>query len=42
MGGEAVIRPSAITAGANKGAYAAYFVDPDGIPLEVMQPAPHV
>lgn len=34
--------PVAITAGTNKGAYAAYFVDPDGIPLEVIQPAPHV
>lgn len=34
--------PVPITAGANKGAYAAYFVDPDGIPLEVMQPASHV
>ncbi|MGH2457532.1 MAG: VOC family protein [Chloroflexota bacterium] len=34
--------PVPITAGTNRGAFAAYFADPDGIPLEVMQPAPHV
>lgn len=30
--------PVAITAGANRGGYAAYFIDPDGITLELLQP----
>lgn len=34
--------PVPITAGTNRGAFAAYFADPDGIPLEVIQPAAHV
>ena len=32
--------PVAITAGANRGGYAAYFTDPDGITLELLQPPP--
>jgi len=32
--------PVAITAGANTGGFACYFRDPDGITLELMQPAP--
>jgi catechol 2,3-dioxygenase-like lactoylglutathione lyase family enzyme len=32
--------PVLITAGANVGAYAAYLLDPDGISLELFQPAP--
>jgi lactoylglutathione lyase len=31
--------PVAITAGANRGGYAAYFTDPDGITLELLQPS---
>jgi catechol 2,3-dioxygenase-like lactoylglutathione lyase family enzyme len=30
--------PVAITAGANRGGYAVYFADPDGITLELLQP----
>lgn len=30
--------PNAITAGVNKGGYAVYFTDPDGITLEFVQP----
>ena len=30
--------PVAITAGANRGGYAVYFTDPDGITLELLQP----
>jgi catechol 2,3-dioxygenase-like lactoylglutathione lyase family enzyme len=33
--------PVLITAGTNAGAYAAYLRDPDGISLELFQPAPH-
>ena len=32
--------PVAITEGANKGGYACYFHDPDGITLELLQPSP--
>ena len=32
--------PVEITAGANEGGYACYFHDPDGITLELLQPAP--
>jgi len=32
--------PQAITAGANQGGYACYFVDPDSITLELVQPPP--
>jgi lactoylglutathione lyase len=33
-------RPVAIEHGANKGGYTIYFTDPDGITLELLQPAP--
>jgi lactoylglutathione lyase len=33
-------RPVAIEHGVNKGGYAIYFTDPDGITLELLQPAP--
>lgn len=32
--------PVAITAGANRGGFACYFHDPDGITLELLQPSP--
>ncbi len=32
--------PNAITAGVNKGGYAIYFLGPDGITLELLQPPP--
>ena len=32
--------PVPITAGVNRGAFGAYFTDPDGISLELFQPAP--
>jgi catechol 2,3-dioxygenase-like lactoylglutathione lyase family enzyme len=31
--------PVAITEGANRGGYACYFHDPDGITLELLQPS---
>jgi catechol 2,3-dioxygenase-like lactoylglutathione lyase family enzyme len=33
--------PQAITAGVNQGGYTCYFVDPDGITLELVQPPVH-
>ena len=33
--------PVPITAGVNRGAFGAYFTDPDGIALELFQPASH-
>jgi catechol 2,3-dioxygenase-like lactoylglutathione lyase family enzyme len=33
-------RPVAIEAGVNKGGYTVYFLDPDGITLELIQPPP--
>ncbi len=35
-----VSRPQAITAGVNTGGFACYFVDPDEITLELVQPPP--
>jgi len=32
--------PNAITEGVNRGGYTIYFLDPDGITLELMQPPP--
>ena len=32
--------PQAITAGVNTGGFACYFIDPDGITLELVQPPP--
>jgi hypothetical protein len=37
-GVEFVSAPQAITAGVNKGGYTCYFVDPDVITLELVQP----
>jgi catechol 2,3-dioxygenase-like lactoylglutathione lyase family enzyme len=34
--------PNTITAGVNKGGYAVYFTDPDGVTLEMVQPPPAV
>lgn len=39
-GVEFVSEPNAITAGANEGGAACYFVDPDDITLELLQPPP--
>lgn len=39
-GVEFVSEPNAITAGANEGGAACYFVDPDSITLELLQPPP--
>ena len=33
-------QPIAIEAGVNKGGYTIYFLDPDGITLELIQPPP--
>jgi hypothetical protein len=33
--------PNYITAGVNKGGWAVYFTDPDGITLEMVQPPSH-
>lgn len=40
QGVEFVSPPVAITEGANAGGFTCYFHDPDGITLEIMQPAP--
>lgn len=34
--------PVAIEAGANRGGYTVYFLDPDDITLEIVQPPPHL
>ena len=34
--------PNAITEGVNRGGYSIYFLDPDGITLELVQPPPEV
>jgi hypothetical protein len=38
LGAEPVNQPVEITAGVNKGGYAVYFYDPDGVNLELIQP----
>lgn len=41
QGVEFVSAPQAITAGVNAGGYTCYFLDPDGITLELVQPPVH-
>ena len=40
QGVQFVSEPQAITAGINRGGYACYFLDPDDITLELVQPPP--